>query len=175
MQINRITTNKFHTTNFKGRIQLPDEKFFTKKINELGFHQKDLAEKRIHQEEISKLITKPKGIINKLKLRLTNNNPTIKHQKKSLNHHWRDSISTLKTLAELKLPEHYTLKINKSDLGGEYISFQLFEGKKYAFGLSTSIENPKFPVEMMEQVAIEVKNGRDPLKISGYKNQWKKN
>lgn len=159
MHIHKLGNGNVPSTGFQGRVQMPPEQFFIKMINGIdvfGNKQKKIVKDIIKEEQWNKPFSE-KTFIQKLRKAFSFKNPVSKKAmpEKTLNDFWKESLDKMKNLVIEKLPDDYVLRVRKSNLSPDSMSFKITRGKEYVYSASAFISNPKFPQERISE-AVDI-------------------
>lgn len=164
MQIKAVgkTCNMPNSATFKGRLNMPGEKFYAKMIDNMGFYEKQAAEEKLFATEQETMPKVKQSFIGLIKEIFFQNPADLQAPlpTKTLLDYWKESINTMKTLVIEKLPGDYVLRCRKSNLGPGSMSFSLTKGRDHIYGASANIKDPKFPERHIKQ-AVDIIS--DPL------------
>lgn len=153
MKINSLN-NK---ANFKGRVQMPPEKFYTKIIDGMDFIEREKTLKRlIDNEEKNKPVVKKKILerAEEFFSKKSKINEVVKT--KTLVDFWNESLTNMKNKVIAELPNEYVLRCRKSNLGKEFMTFSLTKGQEYIYGVTASIREPKFPEKQIIKMVDKI-------------------
>lgn len=161
MRIDSI--NDYKEVSFKGRIHMPNEKFFTKMIDDMDFFEREKAVKKLVQEEQKNTPIVEKGLFDKIKdLFSKKQKPQTPVKQKTLNDFWNHSLNNMKMLFVGRLSDDYVLRCRKSNLRKGHMTFRITKGREYIYGVSANIDNPKFPEKQIDAAIEKISQGYSP-------------
>lgn len=170
----KVNTNCQNSTNpyFKGRMQQYSEikRGIFRMIDNMSPYVEDhswgkiIIEKNLRNKELNKSLKeieneyKKLTLIERLKQRSSykqrKENLEKNIQNKTLKDYWNETLENVTNTVKTKLSDEYVLRWRKNTEYGENsgpMSFSITKGEEFIYGVSASINDPKFPEKLLEK------------------------